>query len=104
MVSIDVEVPGLPHPVVFQPSGRLRLRVPELAETDSIASAVLLGPSGQLLRGINGMTSWQVRAGHGLVKGVPAGSWNVQVTAPDGRRWFGEVSIPTHGQTDVDLW
>ena len=89
--------------MVFRPAGRLRLRVPALVETDSIASVVLLDAAGRPLLGRRAETSWQVTAGNSVIDGVPAGPWNVRVAAPDGQQWLGEVTTSGGGETAVEL-
>jgi hypothetical protein len=102
-VEIEVEIPGAPVSVVFPSAGSLRLRLPALVETDDVASAMLLDASGRPFRGGDAATSWELPAGRGVVEGVPAGSWNVQVVTPDGRRWDSVVTTPGTGELAVEL-
>jgi len=98
-------VPGDPVQLLLPSAARLLVHAPALTATDTIASLRVLGPGGQPLQtlglGGNLTQSWQLIAGQATVESVPAGSWTVSATAPDGRTW--STAVATDGRTDVQV-
>ena len=95
-----------PIQVLLDDAGRLKVRVAELTRPHEVAEARLVGADGTVLEGIdphtNDLTStWRLVAGRGLIDGVPAGPWTVQVTTVDGRAWQTETTAVADGQVDV---
>ncbi|MCP4653890.1 MAG: carboxypeptidase regulatory-like domain-containing protein, partial [bacterium] len=92
----DAEVPGEPIGLVLPVGGRLEVRVPALAASPLVATVGLFDPEGQPFVGLDGATStprraWPLEGGRGVVEGLPAGLWSVEVAAADGQRWSATV-------------
>ncbi|MEM7584896.1 MAG: carboxypeptidase-like regulatory domain-containing protein [Acidobacteriota bacterium] len=105
LLRTSVSVPGEPLAAVLRDAGPLRVRVPELVESDAIATLSILGAdqrpflrldsSGQL------ENSWPVIGGWATVSGVPAGAWTLSARADDGRAWT--ASVVTTGGPSVEV-
>ncbi len=100
MRHLTMTVPGEPLAVVLQDAGRLRVRVPALLETPSMATLQVWRQDGrpfrQLAMGGELRGEWPVVAGVATVPEVPAGVWTLRVAAPDGAVWEG-VAVTTGG-------
>lgn len=105
LVERRLTVPGEPLAVILPDAGRLRVRVPELVESDAVATLTLTAPDGRRFRQLEWggelLEEWTVSGGRATVEGVPAGAWTVRVAGPDGRVWAG--SAVTTGGPDVEV-
>ena len=98
-----VVVPGKRQALTLPDAARLHVRVGALAASDALATLRLLAPDGRPFEtlGLGGAlhASWPMVGGSATVEGVPAGSWLVEVTAPDGQTWHAPVA--TDGLADA---
>ena len=98
-----VVVPGKRQALTLPDAARLHVRVGALAASDALATLRLLAPDGRPFEtlGLGGAlhASWPVVGGGATVEGVPAGSWLVEVTAPDGQTW--RAPVATDGLADA---
>ncbi len=105
VVEARVTVPSEPLQVVLPTAGRLRVRVPELVESDTSAVLTMVADGGRPFRhlawGGRLEDSWQLVGGRALVEGVPAGLWILQVRASDGRTWS-SIAASTGGP-DIEV-
>lgn len=103
--SVPLIIPGEPVEVILPDASRLAVRIPALATSDGIGSIALLTPEGQIFQtlGVGGSLeqSWPLVAGRATIEGVPAGSWIVSATAPDGRTW--SQTVATNGRTNLQV-
>ncbi len=106
LASIQVKAPGEPVPVVLADAGRLTVRVPQLATSDSIAILTLADAEGKPFRNLSPygtvQTQWQIVGGKAVVEGVPAGAWMLRAVTPDGRSWSGST-VTAARDTEVGL-
>lgn len=107
VASLDVTAPGPAVPVTLRPAGLLEVVVPELTGTPLGGEVRLRGADGRWLVGLdwNGdpRTSWRLALGRARIDSVPAGTWTVEVTAPDGRTWTATARAVPGGETEVVL-
>jgi hypothetical protein len=84
-------VPSEPLALTLPAAGRLQIRVPALLSASRQGTLRLLAADGQpfwtLGPGGAVVTAWSLLGGKAVVDGVPAGTWLLQVEAPDGQRW-----------------
>jgi uncharacterized GH25 family protein len=103
--SIAVESPGAAVPVRLPEAGILQVRVTELEGTGLQASARLLDAAGRAYRSalfFQTMTKWPLFDGVGTIPQVPAGTWTLEVSTPDGERtWSRVVSVLPGTTLDV---
>ncbi len=104
---VRVDIPSSePVPVVLAPTARVTVRVPELEETPTPASAVLYDQNGDLSRftyATDLVQGWPVLAG-GLSFTLPAGSYSVLVRAANGDRvWRKAFTVATGTPLEVVL-
>ncbi len=96
VTRLEVESPGPAVPVALQPSGRLEVAVAELEGSQGPAMVRLTGPDGGPFIGIRwggAQQEWPLLSGRAVIEGLPAGRFEVLVTAPDGRQWQGAVLV-----------
>lgn len=105
-IFVTAPQPG-PVAVVLSPGGTVHVRVPALVAEKVIAKAIFKSPEGKIYRT---PSAWiqQVRSEFELYsgeleQGLPPGTWTVEVTAPDGRKWSGSTSIVVQSSTDLVL-
>jgi hypothetical protein len=103
-----VSVPGEGAEVVLADAGRLRVRLPGLAESNVNARLRLAGPDALAFRSFDGHTgkvrdAWELRNGTATVEGVPAGEWSVEVVATNGATWQGVVVSTGAPLTEVEM-
>jgi hypothetical protein len=95
LASVPARVPGGPVPVALRNAGRLTVRVPALASSDQVA-VLTLSSEGGAFRNLSPygtvQNQWTVEGGKAIVEGVPAGTWSLTVTAPDGKSWSGTAT------------
>ncbi|HKH49700.1 MAG TPA: carboxypeptidase-like regulatory domain-containing protein [Thermoanaerobaculia bacterium] len=105
LTAAQVAVPGETIDLVLPDAARIAVRVPALVTTDSIASLKIVGSDGSAFQTLdlagNLEQQWQLIAGTAIVESVPAGSWVVTATAPDGRQWA--LPVTTDGRADVQI-
>lgn len=93
--SAAVTAPGPPVTVPLGPAATLEITVPALEGSETVAEAELLDAAGRpFQRSGWGVTSsrWKLMRGSGRITGLPAGTWTVRVTTPDGRTWTGTAT------------
>jgi hypothetical protein len=98
--------PGPPISLLLAPQAILEVTVPELATGDAIGTVRLQGADGAAYRfpwGSEVRTELPIHRGRSSLQGLPAGSWQVVVTAPDGRRWSGTAVTVAGTSTAVAL-
>ncbi|HBL27445.1 MAG TPA: hypothetical protein DD490_11475 [Acidobacteria bacterium] len=97
--AVRVKVPGKPVPVTLSPGGRLTVRLPSLVAAEHKAVLTLTRADGTPFRAPSPYGTledlWMVDGGKAVVEGVPAGTWLLRATVPDGRFW--ERTITTAG-------
>ena len=105
--TVQLLVPSEPLAVTLPPAGQLAIRVPALATSDLLATVRLLGADQQpfwtLAPGGQIEQQWTLTGGRGIIDGVPAGSWIVQVESTDGQRWQGVAATSGAGETAVTV-
>jgi len=93
---IEAAAPGGPVAVTLPPACKLRIEVPDLADSNVAATATLKGPDGRPFRALawfsDPVSEWRMRRGAVELDALPPGAWTVNVLAADGRRWQGSVS------------
>ncbi len=98
--------PGPPVAVLLAPQASLALIVPDLASEAVIAKATLTGGDGRPFASIEWSTvrrEFSFSYGRTTINGLPAGTWKVDVVAPDGRRWSGSAVTAPGGTATVEL-
>jgi len=99
-VFVTAQAPGEPLEVVLPPAGELRVRVPALLESDSLATLTVMTQEGspffQLEAGGELRGEWPVEGGRAVVPAIPAGFWTLRVDAPGGSSWTG-TAVTTGG-------
>lgn len=107
MVTINLLVPSEPMAVTLPHAGRLLVRVSALATSELIGTLQIIGADGQSLRtlGFGGQLQqqWSLVGGKGIVDGVPAGAWTLQVETADGQRWQGAAVTSGTGEGAVAI-
>ena len=96
-----------PLALTLAPAGKLNVRVPALVTSDLIGTVRLLGSDQQPFWTIGpGGTieqQWRLVGGKVAIDGVPAGSWLLQVEAPDGQRWQGAAMTSGSAEAAVTI-
>jgi hypothetical protein len=104
--ELDVKVPEGRPEVTLSPSASVALRVHALEGDPARANAVFTR-GGNRLRvlgfGARLQDSFALRDGRVTVSGLAAGTWDVTVTAADGRAWSGQVLVSGTGRIEVRL-
>jgi protocatechuate 3,4-dioxygenase beta subunit len=107
MVQLTATVPGPQTAVTFPNAAPLLIQVPALAESSLIGVARLTDSAGTVFATFAPVgqikTQEPVVGGRATVANVPAGVWNVQVEAPDGRRWNAVTATDGHHEALVRL-
>jgi hypothetical protein len=98
-------VPGPRLEVTLPAAAPLTVRVPALGDF-RVAAGLSIAASGgtqwsQVVPGGNLQRTWPLAGGTVTVPDLPAGAWQLQVTAADGRVWSGAVA--TDGVTPATL-
>ncbi|RMF74465.1 MAG: hypothetical protein D6738_06355 [Acidobacteria bacterium] len=92
---LDAQAPGGPIPIALGAPTVLEVEVPELADSSASAEMTLRDASGRpwyrLTWSGSARPGWRVAGGRARAETLPAGSWQVEVTAADGRRWSGSA-------------
>ncbi len=103
---LRAEVPGSPIDVRLDPSCQLEVAVPALSGEATLATMRITGADGvpfiEVLWG-RLRREWPIYRGAHTVTGLSAGSYDVEVTAPDGRRWQGSVRVSPGASTRLEL-
>ncbi|HEX5716069.1 MAG TPA: hypothetical protein VF179_07920 [Thermoanaerobaculia bacterium] len=106
-VEVPAQTPGPPVSVMLPPAARLAVQVPELATADVRAEVTVLGPDGSPVPvlGPGGALrqTWPMVGGKTTIEDLPAGTWIVDATAGDGRRWSTTVVAPGAASVPVIL-
>ncbi len=96
VATLQATAPGGPVPVQLAPATQLTLRVKELEGSKLIATVRVVGADGRLHRtigwGAGARAEREAAEGRTTLEDLPAGSWTVTVTAPDGRTWQGSAT------------
>lgn len=107
LATVQLLVPSDPQAVTLPPAGQLAVRVPALATSDLMATVRLLGTDQQpfwtLAPGGQVQQQWPLVGGRGIIEGVPAGAWIVQVESADGQRWQGVATTSGAAETAVTV-
>ncbi len=107
LTTLFVAVPGPPVEVRLLPGSQLVVNIEALADSDQLASAVVVGADGRLVEAVvpGGalQDTWTIRAGTGVIEGVPPGVWTVRAQVPDGRSWVARVLAQGEAQIPVSL-
>jgi protocatechuate 3,4-dioxygenase beta subunit len=107
MTAVSLRVPSEPLSLTLAPAGNLAVRVPALATSELFATLRLFGPGRQPFwtLGLGGRVQgqWSLVGGRGVVPGVPAGTWDLEVETPDGHKWTGVVTASGLGETVATL-
>jgi hypothetical protein len=94
--AVAATVPGPRLEVTLPPAAPLTVRVPALADSRAAAALSIAAAGGapwsQVVPGGTLQSSWPLAGGTVTVPDLPAGAWQLQVTAVDGRAWAGEVA------------
>lgn len=103
---LAVQVPGGPYAVRLGPATQLLVQVPELAQDDTAAQLEIIDADGQSfsprLMGL-AQDRWPLRRGHFQFPILPPGTWQLTVTAVDGRQWQGTAVTSAAGPVEVVL-
>ncbi|HEX7185369.1 MAG TPA: carboxypeptidase-like regulatory domain-containing protein [Thermoanaerobaculia bacterium] len=95
-IEIAVTAPGDAGRITLPPPCVLRVKVRALADSPAPASMSLIGAGGRPFRTFVRMgeptATWDVSRGAVTLSEVPPGTWEVQVTAADGRTWRATVT------------
>ena len=94
--SSRITAPSEPIFVTLEPQALLRVHVPELEDTSTLADVRITGADGRAFRSLQWMRSrdsWPLMRGRADIEGLSAGSWTVRVEAPDGRVWQEQVTL-----------
>ena len=105
-VSVPAAVPGPAVHVVLPPAGQLHIQVPALVKDPAAGKAVLTGAVGvyRALDWSGGVsTEWDLTSGERRLDHVPAGVWQVNARAADGRTWSGTAAVTAGGVAEVVL-
>jgi uncharacterized GH25 family protein len=100
--GLDVTVPGEPVRVVLSPGATLVVKARGLTGRGRLT---VTGADGQPFRDVSGgmvLQEWTVFS-QGVVDGLPAGTWQLTVTGPDGRVWRGSATTTPGGRAEVTL-
>ena len=101
-VEMRATAPGPPLAVLLPPACALRVKIPALAGSPTAARATVRGADGRPYREVGWMSEpmaeWRLVGGQVGIDAIPPGSWNVTVSAADGRTWQG-TAITTAGNT-----
>jgi hypothetical protein len=96
VATLQATAPGGPVPVQLAPATQLALRVKELEGSKLIATVRVVGADGRVHRslgwGAGARAEREAAEGRTTLEDLPAGSWTVTVTAPDGRTWQGAAT------------
>jgi hypothetical protein len=100
--NLRAPAPGPAVTVALQPASGLRVHVPELADPGAVATVRLTGADGRPFHSLSWnaqpQSEWRMTGGTMEFRSLPAGSWTVSVTSPDGRAWQGS-GVTTGGAT-----
>ncbi|MCI0445553.1 carboxypeptidase regulatory-like domain-containing protein [bacterium] len=97
-----------PAKINLQPAAKLRVKVPALSGDQSIAKMTLTGSDGRPYRSLRSwtgsiFTEIDVYSGEAMMEMLPAGPWNISVTAPDGRHWQKALTTSAGTTTEAIL-
>ena len=99
--------PGPPVAVLLAPQATLEVLVPELEGDEGLASVTLRGADGRpflFFAWVSDVRADQQMArGRTVLRGLPAGTWTVEVTARDGRRWSAPATTAAGAAATVEL-
>jgi uncharacterized GH25 family protein len=93
--NLRAQAPGPVVPVSLLPACGLRIEVPALSEAGAIATVRLRTADGMPFRTLNWTaqprSEWRMTGGMIELSSLPPGSWEVTITAADGRSWQGSA-------------
>jgi hypothetical protein len=105
--NLRAPAPGPAVSVALRPASGLRIRVPELDDPGSVATVRISGADGMPFRSLGWnaqpQSEWRMTGGSMEFRSLPAGSWNVSVTSPDGRSWQGSGVTSAGATADLSL-
>ncbi len=97
--SFRADAPGAGLPVPLQPATTLKVSVPELRNSNSVALISLTDSQNRPFRALSWSgrprSEWRMTGGEIEFASLPPGSWQITVAAADGRTWQdGSVTVP----------
>ena len=102
-----VQSPGTPVGVLLAPQATLEVVVPELADDEGVATVVLRGADGRPFLfyrwAMYVRAEERMASGRTTLSGLPSGSWTVEVTGRDGRRWSAQAVTVAGSGSMVEL-
>jgi hypothetical protein len=101
--ATEVTIPGR-HPVSLTPPAIVAIRVPALARTQFGPRLTVFGENGQPFRRIDDgevNAVWYLPFGSAELTELPAGTWRLVATSPDGRRWEQRVAVTAGEHAEV---
>jgi len=94
--TASVHVPGPQVRIALRPATALRVEVPALSSSNTVATARVRDASSQPFRSLGWSGSprgeWPVASGRIEFASLPPDSWTVEITAADGRSWRGTAT------------
>ncbi|MES1243960.1 MAG: carboxypeptidase regulatory-like domain-containing protein [Acidobacteriota bacterium] len=105
-VSLQVTAPGDAGRVVLATPGNLRVEVPALADGKVGATVRFTDGAGRVFHAVWGseaQSDFTLQNGAREFQRIPVGSWNVTVTAADGRKWTGAATVAPGGKAVAKL-
>lgn len=94
--TAQVRAPGPKVLVTLRPATALRVEIPALSGSNTVATARVRDASGQPFRSLGWSGSprgeWPVSAGQIEFGSLPPDSWTVEIAAADGRTWHGTAT------------
>jgi protocatechuate 3,4-dioxygenase beta subunit len=105
--QFDAQAPGASIPVVLQPACALVVLVPDLQSSNTVATVRLLDGQNNPFRALDWegrpRSEWQIGSGRTEFASLPPGSWEVSVSAADGRTWQEAAVTTASERTEVVL-
>jgi len=100
--NMSAQSPGATIPVRLEPASGLRVVVPELSQSSTIAMVSIRDGRGRSFHSLSWdgrpQNEWRMSGGRLEFGSLPPGGWSVTVAAADGRSWQGD-SVTAAGAT-----
>ncbi|MFQ5528253.1 MAG: carboxypeptidase regulatory-like domain-containing protein [Thermoanaerobaculia bacterium] len=105
VAEVPVTAPGPEVPVTLAREARLEVEVPELRDTQVLATLQVVGRNGRPFRSVTwgGRVRSDFRFSNGRItlSALPPGAWRLEVRTPDGRSWSEDVTTASGQTTSV---
>ncbi len=105
--NLAVRAPGPAVPVTLQPATALRVVVPELSGSPTLATVRVADAAGRSFHALswngNALTEWRMAGGRLELGSLPPGSWTVTVDTADGRSWRGRTATAVGAAAELSL-